>query len=146
MQTNTGRNLNHVQDVETILHDGATLTASSNGQISASDKILDLGGDTFVQGIMAVNVTAIIINDNDELYEIVLQGSTDPAFASDIQDLASVKLGALEVLNGDNDTVVGRVDVPFVNDHNGEAFQFLRARIIVSGNTPSIDAEIYLVK
>ena len=146
MQTNTGRNLNHVQDVDTILQDDASITSTQNGEIASSEKILDLGGDTFVQGIMVVNVKAIVINDNDELYEILLQGSTDSGFASDIQDLASVELGALEVLNGDNDTVIGRVDVPFVNDHNGEAFQFLRARIIVSGTTPSIDVEIFLAK
>ena len=51
-------------------------------------------GDAVFKGALVVDVTAIEIASNDERYVIQVQGSTSATFASDVQNLASIELGA----------------------------------------------------
>ncbi len=138
---------------------GAAITADAAGQVSSSDQILDVGGDgkpdsadrereAELHGNMQVDISAIAIDGNDELYHIILQGSSKADFASDIENLAILSLGALEVALGgsDIDGLIGRYVVPFTNERNGITFRFLRLFVDVTGATVSITLKARLHK
>ena len=84
--------------------------------------------------LISADVTAIEIADNDELYTICVQGSSSSTFASTVENLATLELGALEVLNyGDTDSTTGRYNLPVRNEVNGTVYQYLRLICDVAG-------------
>ncbi len=105
-----------------------------------------MNGADFTKGVLALNINTIDVTSGDELYELVLQGSSDSGFASDIQDLVSIKIGDSSVINGDTDTGTGRIDLPFTNDFQGTEYRYLRLNKIMSGTTPNLALEAFLVK
>jgi hypothetical protein len=60
-------------DYTHTLKDAGLVASSAAGQVDSSDKIVDLGAG-LVEGHLVVDVTAIEIADNDEYYDIQLQG------------------------------------------------------------------------
>lgn len=138
-------------DVLLELEDGVAITADRAGQVATVDQILDVGGDgkpdsadreqeAELHGNMQVDVSAVDIVSNDELYHVILQGSDDAAFASTIVNLAILSLGDNVVALGgsDEDAATGRFIVPFTNERNGTTYRFLRLFVDVTGTTPSI--------
>lgn len=119
-------------DILHTLKDSGLVAADAAGQVDSSDKIVDLGAG-LVEGHLVVDVTAIEIADNDEYYDIQLQGSSKSDFADTIEVLASVKLGAQEVIGGDQDSTTGRYMVPFRTEKNGTVYQYVRAYTDVGG-------------
>lgn len=93
-----------------LLHDDALIMKSA-GLIAASAAvatIIDLGpGTGYRIGCIELNITAIEINNSDELFDIVVQGSASSTFAtaSGILDLASIPIA---------DDVVTRTDSEYV--------------------------------
>ena len=134
------------------LEDGAAaVTADTAGQVGGSDQILDVGGDgkpdsadreqeAELHGNMQVDVSAIDIVSNDEVYHVILQGSSESDFASDIVNLAILSLAdaAVAIGGSDEDGATGRFIVPFTNERNGTTYRFLRVFVDVTGTTPSI--------
>ncbi len=121
----------------------AAVTSSAAGSL-----IVDLGPGEF-RGILEAIVTAIVINDNDEIYTIVLQGSPDAAFgtAANVRELLAFQLSAKEVkiTDADNDDVIGRYQKPFNNlDVDGTPLRYLRIYTVVAGSTPSITYEAFI--
>ncbi len=102
------------------------------GQVDSVDKIVDIGTGLF-RGMCVLDVTAIEIASNDEVYEISVQGSSSSTFASTIVDLGNIKLGALEVIGGDLDSAVGRYELPFSNRLNNTYYRYIRIYTDVSG-------------
>lgn len=91
-------------------------------------------GDGFYTGVAVIDVTAIETASNDERYVIQLQGSTSATFASDVQNLAALELGASAVRSGGAITsTVGRYELPFTNEQNGVTYPYVRAYTDVSG-------------
>lgn len=91
-------------------------------------------GDAVFKGALVVDVTAIEIASNDERYVIQVQGSTSATFASDVQNLASIELGATEVRSGGAiDSLVGRYELMFINEQAGVTYPYIRAYTDVSG-------------
>jgi hypothetical protein len=119
-------------DYTHILKDAGLVASDAAGQVGGSDKIVDLGAG-LVEGRLVVDVTALEIADNDEYYDIQLQGSSKSDFADTIEVLASVKLGAQEVIGGDQDSTTGRYKVPFRTDKNGTVYQYVRVYTDVGG-------------
>jgi hypothetical protein len=119
-------------DYTHILKDAGLVAADAAGQVDSTDVIVDLGAGQ-VEGHLVVDVTAIEIADDDEFYDIQLQGSSKSDFADTIEVLASVKLGAQEVIGGDQDSTTGRYKVPFRTDKNGTVYQYVRAYTDVGG-------------
>jgi hypothetical protein len=133
-------------DVTHILKDAGLVAASAAGQVDGSDKIVDLGNG-IVEGKLVVDVTAIEIANNDEAYRISLQGSSKADFADTIEELASVELGAQEVLAGDQDSTTGRYQVPFRTEKNGTVWPYVRVYTEVVGTVASgINFSAYLNK
>jgi hypothetical protein len=113
------------------------LVASCNATVITGATIVDLGLG-LVEGHLICDVTAIEIVDNDELYTILLQGSSESDFASTIEKLAILELGANEVLDwADVDSTVGRYIVPFRTERNGTNYQYVRLICDVDGTVAS---------
>ena len=133
-------------DYTHTLKDAGLVASSAAGQVDSSDKIVDLGAG-LVEGKFIIDVTAIEIADNNEEYEIELQGSSKSDFADTIEVLASMKLGANEVLDGDQDSAVGRYSVLFSNEKNGSIMQYVRSYCAIAGTVSTgINYSAYLGK
>jgi hypothetical protein len=133
-------------DYTHILKDAGLVASDAAGQVDSSDVIVDLGAG-MVKGHLVVDVTALEIADNDEYYDIQVQGSSKSDFADTIEVLASVKLGAQEVVGGDQDSTTGRYMVPFRTEKNGTTYQYVRVYTDVGGTIATgINYSAYLSK
>lgn len=119
-------------DVDLIAKDAGLVAASAGAEVSSAAKIITVGEAVF-KGVLVVDVSAIEIASNDELYTIMVQGSTSPTFASDVQNLAGLPLGATEVNGGAVDSTTGRYEIPFINEQDGVCYPYLRAYTLVAG-------------
>jgi hypothetical protein len=123
---------NYIFDANLELKDAGLVAADAAGQVDAVDKIVDVGTGLF-RGVAVIDVTAIEIASNDEVYKISIQGSSSSTFASDIVDLGELSIGALEVIGGDVDSTTGRYEVPFSNRQNNIYYRYIRLYSDVSG-------------
>jgi len=117
----------------------STLVMKAAGLIAASAAVatvIDLG-DHPIKGMIIIDVSALEIASNDEIYDIVVQGTNTAAFATDtdIYDLASITLAAAEVQRSDSnaDSAVGRKFLPFVNWIDDTVFRYVRLYTVVAG-------------
>lgn len=126
----------YIFDAELQLKDAGLVAADAAAQVGGNAQVLDVGDARFT-GELVVDVSAIEVASNDELYEIILEGSTTEAFSGGEQrELVVLRLGANEVLpRGSADSTTGRYAVPFTNEPNpgGTTFRYLRAYTNVSG-------------
>lgn len=122
-------------DKELQLKDAGLVAASAAAQVSAAAKIADLGSsDAAFSGVAVVDVSAIEIASNDELYTIIVQGSNSSDFSGAKENLAELSLGATEVRpGGAADSVAGRYEIPFVNEQAGVTYRYLRIYTLVAG-------------
>ena len=121
-------------DTNLELKDAGTLATATAGKVDGSAVTIDLGTG-LVKGNMIVDVAAIEIASNDELYTIRLQGSDNSDFSTgDEEDLAILELGAAEVLGGDQDSTTGRYIVPFRNEKHGTTYRYVRVYLDVDGS------------
>lgn len=121
-------------DKETLMKDAGLIAADAAAQVGGAAKILDLGSDASFSGVLVVDVSAIEIASNDEVYRIIVQGSNSASFASGNENLAELTLGATEVRPGGAiDSVVGRYELPFVNAQGVLAYRYLRVYTDVGG-------------
>ena len=128
------------------------LALKASGAITASAAVatvLDLG-DGFAEGEIIIDVSAIDIVGNDEIYDIVAQVTNVAAFATDtaIVDRCSMTLAAAEVQRTDanGDAPTGRFVLPFNNQYNGTIYRYLRLYTVVAGATGSITYSARLAK
>lgn len=119
-------------DAALELKDAGLVAADAAGQVDSVDKIVTAGSGLF-EGTAVIDVTAIEIASNDEVYKVSIQGSSSSTFASDIVDLAEISLGALEVIGGDVDSTTGRYEVPFSNRKNNVYYPYIRLYTDVAG-------------
>lgn len=119
-------------DSELEFKDAYLVAASAAAQVDSSDKIIDIG-EGYFQGAMFVDVSAIEIESNDERYDILIQLSSKADFADTIVTAAQLQLGANEVLNGDQDSLVGRYKIHFDNEYNGTNYRYARVYTVVAG-------------
>lgn len=131
-------------DSALLLKDSAAITASAAAQVAGVAKVFDTGfvsggpGALF-KGIAVIDVTAMDISSADEKYILIIQGSNSATFASGIENLAELDLGATASRNGGaKDSVVGRYELGFQNDQGDAMYQYIRHYMVISGTTPSI--------
>jgi len=129
----TDNSLQFTFDAETEMKDAGLIAASAAATVDGAAKILDVGA-AGMMATLVVDISAIEIASNDEHYRIVLQGSNSASFASGIETLAALDLGATEVRDGGaQDSVTGRMLLPFVNVQLGTTYRYLRVYTFVSG-------------
>ena len=126
-------------DAELEFKDAGLVAADDAAQVDGADKIIDLGSDSACfTGVMVIDVSAIEIASNDEKYTIIVQGSNSATFASGIENLAEITLGATEVRPGGAiDSTVGRYELAFVNEQDGQKYRYLRVFTDVTGTIAS---------
>lgn len=114
--------------------EGLALTASDVVQRDSADYIIDVGAalQEFLWVVDVSNITDIA--NNNEVYSFLLQGSNSSTFASGIENLAIIQLGATEVrLGGAQDSVVGRYQSIVYNMQAGVVYKYLRLNVIIAG-------------
>lgn len=121
-------------DADLLMKDAGLVAASAAAQVGGAAKTWDVGANTRVDGTLVIDVTAIEIASNDEEYDIIVQGSTDSGFASGVENLASLNLGATEVRQGSaQDSTTGRYEMPFTNYQDDTHYRYLRVFTVVAG-------------
>lgn len=119
-------------DNDLTMKDAGLVASSAAATVGGEAQVVDVGTG-LVKGELVVDVTAIEIADDDELFKISLQGSSKATFADTFEDLAILELGAAEVLGGDQDSTTGRYVVPFRTERNQTVYDQLRVYVDVSG-------------
>lgn len=124
-------------DAEMEFKDAGLVAASAAATVDSAAKVIDVGTGLF-RGCMIVDVSALEIASNTELYDIIVQGSTVAAFATDtaIAELAAINLSAAEVKRSDcnKDDGTGRFKIYFDNENNGTFYRYLRVYTVVAGD------------
>ena len=116
----------------------AAITSSAAAQVSSAAQILDVGAALF-KGVAVIDITAIDIASTNESYRLTVQGSNSSSFASGIENLATLDLGATASrLGSGQDSVVGRYELLFQNEQASTVYRYLRLYMTLAGTTPSI--------
>jgi hypothetical protein len=117
-------------DANAVLHDGTAKAADAVGSVA----YYDIGAAARMPAVAVINVTAVVGNDVDETYDVIIQGATDTAFTT------PVELGSMKIVR----LLTGRYTILFDNDQNGSVYRYVRVYFDVGGTTPSISADVYL--
>jgi hypothetical protein len=123
-------------DAELEFKDAGLVAASAAATVDSAAVAIDVGAGIF-KGMMIIDVSALEIASNTELYDIVVQGSPDADFtAATIADLAAINLSAAEVKRTDcnKDDATGRYKLYFDNENNGTYYRYLRLYTVVAGD------------
>lgn len=132
-------------DVENLLKDSATHTADGVGQVAGVNRVLNIGtGRVSAQAVF--DVSALDAASNDEKYTLQVEGSESEDFSTGSAVLASVVLGAAEVILEDVDSAADRYVVPFSNVIADVVYPFIRSSHVVAGTSPSITYGSWLAK
>lgn len=119
-------------DADLIMKSAGLVAADAAATVGGSAKTLEVGEAAF-KGVLVVDVTAIEIASNDELYRIIVQGSTTSNFAA-TEILGHLALGATEVRPGGGiDSTTGRYELFFTNCQGGVTYPYIRVFTDVSG-------------
>lgn len=122
------------QDKELVFKDAGLIAADAAAQVGGSNAIIDIGASTRFEAVMVVDVSAIEVATGDEIYRVLIQGSSSATFASDVENLAELTLGVGAARGGSAKTsVVGRYEMPFVNEQADTLYRYLRVYIDVAG-------------
>lgn len=131
--------------------DAGAVAASAAATVDSAAKVVKVGSGLFV-GCMILDVTALDLDGNNEIYDVIVQGSTDADFGTDtnIVELAAINLSAKGVKRSDAnaDNAVGRYKIYFDNEFNGEFQPYLRIYTAVAGAgvTTGINYSAYAVR
>jgi hypothetical protein len=122
-------------DVDLELKDAGLVASSAAAEVDSSAKILDLGAGK-VAAKAVIDVTALEIASNDELYTVIVELSNSATFASGIVAGASIQFGAQEVILGatDTDSTTGRYELPFTNVLDDTHYRYARLYTVVAGS------------
>ena len=107
--------------------------------------IIDLGAG-LVDGFLVLDVSAVEVADNNEIYLVCLEGSTVAGMASGSVTLAQIEMGNATA-PADADTSTGRFAVPFRNEQNGVIYRYVRLYTEVAGTVATgINFAAFLAK
>ena len=129
------------------LKDAYLVAASAAAQVDSAAKIVDLGSGKII-GDIIIDVTAVEIDSNNEIYDIVAQVSDSASFASGIKNVCQLNMAATEVADGGAaDAETGRYILPFRNVFNGAQYRYLRLYTKVAGTIATgINYSAFLTK
>jgi len=131
--------------------DDSTLTLKASAAVvaTAAGTVIPLVGEGLVQGDIIIDVTAIDIVGNDEIYDIIVQLSPDlVCTAGTLVERCAISLGAMETKRSDcnRDDVIGRYILPFDNEFGGTIYPYVRIYTVCAGATQSITYSARLAK
>ncbi|MBG0789650.1 MAG: hypothetical protein H0S80_04040 [Desulfovibrionaceae bacterium] len=123
-------------DYTFTLKDSGLVASNAAGTVGGFAKVADVGNG-LIDAELVIDVSAIEIASNDEIYSIAIQGSDTSDFTTgspENEELAVLNLGAAEVLTGNQDSETGRYVLPFRNEKNGSVYPYLRVYTSVDGD------------
>ncbi len=123
-------------DANMEFKDAGLVAASAAAQVDSAAKYVDVGTG-LCTAKMILDVSALEIASNDEIYDIVVQGSPDADFtAATLCELAQLNLSAAEVKRTDcnKDDTTGRYKILFDNENDGTYYRYLRVYTVVAGS------------
>lgn len=127
-------------DAELELKDAGLVGSSGAATVGGEAKVLNLGSG-FVEGDIVIDVSALEIASNDEIYDIFAQLSSDSDFGTDtnIVERCQLSLSAAEVKRSDAnaDDAIGRYTLPFNNEFKGTKYSYMRLFTGVGGTIDS---------
>lgn len=122
----------YTYDAATLLKDAGVVGSSAAATVGGSAAVINVG-QAFTEGVANIDVTAIEVDSNDELYTISIQGSAAAAFTSPA-NLAALSLGAAGVMPGGGSVnTVGRFALRFQNEQDGVVYPYIRLYTTVAG-------------
>lgn len=128
-------------------YDAATLlkTAGLVAATTTHPLVLDLG-DGFIAADLVIDITALEIASNDEIYTVSFEGSNVAALASASVTLAEKQFGNVPA-PADADTATGRHLIPVTNELNGVTYRYVRLVTTVVGTIATgINYSAFLAK
>lgn len=132
-------------DAALLLKDSVAVTATGAAQVAAAAKVFDTGAVSgspaaLFKGVAVIDVTAIKTSTGDETYSLFIQGSNSSTFASLVENLAEIDLGAIAVRKGAASVLsgIGRYEVMFQNEQADVMYQYIRLYFVVAGTAPTI--------
>jgi hypothetical protein len=131
-------------DYDAILKDAGAVTSSGYGTVDAAAKVVSLGNG-LVRANLVVDISAIDVSAGNEAYTLHLMGGSDADFTDEVS-LASKELGANGALEGNLDSAISRVVIPFQNEDRGIIYPYVRIRHVISGTGPSMNYKARLEK
>lgn len=149
--TDAKQRIRGIFDADLEFKDAGAVAASAAATVDSVAKVVNVGAGLF-QGCMILDVTALDLDGNNEIYDIIVQGSTDADFGTDtnIVELAAMNFSAAEVKRSDAnaDNEVGRYKIYFDNEFNGEFQPYLRIYTVAAGAgiTTGINYSAYAVR
>jgi len=127
-------------DADLEMKDTGLVAADAAWGVAASAKVLDVGTGRFC-GHCVIDISALEIASGDERYDLLIQGSNSPTFASDIVILAALPVGDGSTIGTayagsgvDVDDTAGRYVLPFTNERNNIYYRYLRGFTVVTGS------------
>lgn len=150
MPTGVKKRIQGTFDANLEFKDAGAVAASAAATVDTAAKVVNVGSGLF-KGCMILDVTALDIDGNNEIYDIIVQGSPVEAFtAAGVVELAALNLSPKEVKRSDSDKDddVGRYKIYFDNENNGTFYPYLRIYTVVAGAGVStgIDYSAYAVQ
>jgi hypothetical protein len=150
MPTGVKKRIQGTFDANLEFKDAGAVAASAAATVDSAAKVVNVGSGLF-KGCMILDVTALDIDGNNEIYDIIVQGSPVEAFtAAGVVELAALNLSPKEVKRSDSDKDddVGRYKIYFDNENNGTFYPYLRIYTVVAGAGVStgIDYSAYAVQ
>ena len=112
-------------DSEFLLKDAGLVAADAAATVAAAAKVVDLGAGR-TDGRVILDISAVEVADNNEMFLIITQFSPVENFGSGVVSGSVFIAGALEVTKNTADTAVGRYELPFSNDLNGTVYRYMR--------------------
>jgi len=138
--------LNATFDAATELKDAGAVAATAAAQVGGVARIVNVGNG-LLQATMIVDFDAIKTTVGDESYELRLQGSTSPTFATGVYNLAVTKVGGATATGETVASTIGRKAVPFVNTNDGSTpLPYLRLYTVVAGTAPTANFRAFITK
>jgi hypothetical protein len=124
-------------DAATQLKDAGAAIASGAGTVGGAARVVNVG-PAILSAVFTVDIIAQTI-DATAAYDIRLQASSDPSFATDVTIVANVQ-SVLVATGGEDRPGIGRRSVPFNNiGEDGAPKAYLRVYHQIAGTTPSIN-------
>lgn len=149
-------------DAELKLADAGLVAASAVGQVDSADAVIDFGADTFrsggsgadgqapyVKGDILINLIAVEVASNDEVYHAILQLSDTADFSGIVRNRCSMQFGNVDIGGGSPDdvTALERYTLPFDNEFGGRTFRYARLYINIAGAIATgINLEAWMTK
>jgi hypothetical protein len=133
-------------DAALQLKDAGAVTADGAGTVGGQARVVNVGTGILSATLIA-DIATMDVAGGDEGYRIVLQGSTDPTFATNVSNLAVINGGVAATAAGEDSFGIGRVARPFNNiSESGENLPYLRvfSDITAGAGTGSINYQAFI--